>query len=99
MGMRPSFQLVRLVQWVCPKLYLYEEITSTDTLHSGTAGLIWTTIVVWLFMLALIASMLVTYTVPRNNPQLTITPVLRWLQWLPIGTFAIYQHAREAHVS
>jgi hypothetical protein len=89
MGMRPSFQLVRLVQWVCPKVYLYEEITSTDTLHSGTAGLIWTTIVVWLFMLALIASMLVTYTVPGNNSQLTIIPVLRWPRWLPTGTSSL----------
>jgi hypothetical protein len=64
MGMRPAFQLVRLVQWVCSISCLYKDIPSTDTLRSGTAGLIWTTIVVWLFMLALIASMLVTYTVP-----------------------------------
>jgi hypothetical protein len=85
MGMRPTFQLVRPVQWVCPKVYLYEQITSTDTLRSGTAGLIWTTIVVWLFMLALIASMLVTYKVPRNNSLLTITSVLRWRRWRLTG--------------
>lgn len=42
-------------------MILHYNITSTDKLCSGTAGLIWTTIIVWLFMLALIASMSVTY--------------------------------------
>lgn len=35
------------------------KIAFADCLPSGTAGLIWTTIIVWLFMLALIASMFV----------------------------------------
>jgi hypothetical protein len=59
-GMRSSFQLVWIAQWVCLVYTRLTRPTDTNFRCSGTAGLIWMTIMVWFFMLAVIASMSVS---------------------------------------
>jgi hypothetical protein len=57
--MRSSLQLVWIAQRVC-MIQNVHKTASTDVRYSGTAGLIWTIIITWLFMLALIASVSVS---------------------------------------
>jgi hypothetical protein len=45
---------------------------STNLCYSGTAGLIWMTIMVWFFMLAVIASMSVSLSFKTREALLTI---------------------------
>jgi hypothetical protein len=77
-------QLVWVAKRVC-MIQCIDKTAITNLRCSGTAGLIWMTIMVWFFMLAVIASMSVSLPTELYDPPLTILLVLRWPRWLLTG--------------